>query len=191
MRGKHAASAAKRRADSAEVQLDRLMEEVTDLRRKAKQYKSAYDMLPTLQRELRDIKRESGVPLSDVEAMQRTHNEELQALRQEHEKAWLFVLEDLARFVVNNGKCRDELPSPYFARQARKLPTKPVVKILTIMGFTDRYTRRTILDDSYADHKQEAREQILNAAFVNQAIGGETPENHKFVSTSILGWKPK
>lgn len=187
MRGKHAASSAKRRADSAESQLDRLMEEVTDLRRKVKQYKSAYEMLPTLQAQLRDIKREAGVPISDHLAMLSNHDEQLRDLRLELEEAWMVIIDELFEWLQVKPRSVNSFPPPKFSMALRLLPKRPMVAILQLMGISDRSDRRLLFEKGVAEHATNSSSKaITNTLYLNSVYGGRKSPSG-FVDSDVAG----
>lgn len=92
-RGKHAAAAAKRRAESAEEQLDRLLPQLVDAKRVARQYRSEADAAPTLRRQLTELRDQVGMPIAD-------HDRIVAELTAQHH-ADLARLDDATRVVIN------------------------------------------------------------------------------------------
>jgi hypothetical protein len=78
-RGKHAASAAKRRAEAAYEELDRLHPKLVDAQREAKRYKAEAEAAVALRRQLAEMRDATGIPALE-------HQRQIDALAAEHEQ---------------------------------------------------------------------------------------------------------
>lgn len=133
-RGRHAASAAKRRAESAEDQLDRLLPKLVEAERTAKRYRSEAERATALSAELSRLRDEVGIPVA-------VHQQELDEQAQAHAdqtaallKAVDVVFSTLVRFarVPHDGNWI----APRFLEALRSLPDDRGRTVLSGLGLS-------------------------------------------------------
>lgn len=91
-RGKYGSAAAKRRAESAEDQLDRLLPQLVDAKRLAARYRSEAERVPVLSRQLAELREKVGVPLAEHEAALREVERERDMILETYDDAVAEIL---------------------------------------------------------------------------------------------------
>lgn len=163
-RGKHAASAAKRRAETAEAQLDRLMPELVDAKRTAARYRSEAEAAPALRRALAELRETTGVPMPQ-------HLQEVAELKADHDNRIAEItdaLVDLFDLLSERGFLvepdhDDEWISAKFMETMQAIPEPAALNLLTHLGL-EREMRRMVLEANRnrVSHATETRSHLLN-----------------------------
>lgn len=168
-RGKYGAAAAKRRADTAEAQLDRLLPKLVDAERTTKRYRSEAEAAPVLRRQLAELRDALGVPRSEHEA-------EVARLEAEaHERATMLienltvVFDELAQLIPKRWGAGDDFSiNARFIRALQRLPREPVEHLLTKLG-VEREVRRYFMNEEHlperiarVDQRELVAAQILS-----------------------------
>lgn len=141
-RGRYAASAAKRRAESAEEQLDRLLPQLVDAQRQAKRYKSEAEAAVTLRRQLANVKERNGIPVEDHLAALRNGEQQMEEVLAAYDDAVQKVLDTL----VNTGVIVEDPEAVAYISSnllmaLHIIPRHVTAKLLTKLGW-DRWARR-------------------------------------------------
>lgn len=140
-RGKHAASAAKRRAESAEEQLDRLFPQLTDAKRTAARYRSEAEQAAVLRRQLAELRDQVGIPVDQ-------HVAELEAVRVECQEvldAYDEAINYVVRMLTSEGWIVEDTDRRCLNGQIclalYVLPEQAVEELTKAMGWGREYRR--------------------------------------------------
>lgn len=150
-RGKHGTQAARRRAESAEEQLDRLMPKLVDTERLLQRYRSEAEAAPILRRELSQLRGVIGVPRAEHQAML----DEIAAERRERDKVLaenlVMIFTQLANFKALGRPPGDETEiNAKLVAALRAIPRAAALKLLELLGW-ERDIRRGLLEDGMAN----------------------------------------
>ena len=177
-RGKYAASAAKRRAESAEEQLDRLLPKLVDTERLLKRYKSEAEAAPILRRRIAELEQQVGVPMSVHLQALKDLEEQFAAERSKEEDGWIEVLfkfeEVMSKSMSAQTYLRDSnWINARFLKAIRQIPKPLAVRALAVLG-QDREARRGMLESNMSSRTQaENMHDALLFEAIAKAEGNE------------------
>lgn len=136
-RGKYSADAAKRRAETAEAQLDRLMPKLVDAERTARRYKAEAEAAPVLRRQLAERRQTEGVPLEQYEAAQRQAEQECESILECYDEALTYVIKHLVHYGVIRPVDDEDTAyiDPELLNAFYVLPAKAVEALLKGIGW--------------------------------------------------------
>lgn len=186
-RGRHAASAAKRRAESAEEQLDRLLPKLVEAQQTAKRYRSEAEATTMLRRQIVELRDALGVPADEHERAlverDALHEQQLASFAEGADVLVDFIVHYLAGFpdVKLEGR---RAPYAYLARAMRLLPPHTCDPLAKMLG-CDRELRRELHDESAerrmsrADVKAPTSEGDFR---LNMLVGNYRPRASKLVA---------
>lgn len=146
-RGKYAARAAKRRADSAEDQLDRLLPKLVDAQHTARHYKTEAEAAPVLRRQLDELRDTVGVPVAEhrqaIVDLETSFDEERATIT----AALIIVFDEMTGWL---DKAQRKVKwSARMLDALRALPRDAADALLSDMGYS-REERRFYLDPTTA-----------------------------------------
>jgi len=148
-RGKYSSAAAKRRAESAEQQLDRLLPQLVDMKRQAGRYESEAAAAPLLRAEIARLRESEGIsPKAHRAAL---HEQETRHVAEMERVVAAFdiVVGQFANLFRDEVTREGKWISPQFLRALRDLPGNRGDRILRRCGM-DRDEARTFLSDGAA-----------------------------------------
>lgn len=162
-RGKHAASAARRRAESAQEQLDRLMPRLVDAERTVKKYRSEAEAAPALRARIAELTAQVGMPVAEHEALMNGERDRQAKKDEALIRAWDLILSDLSGYVLTkHGPDGLPLSSSQTLKALRQLPRETADLVLRLTG-TERELRRFMLEDTTAARSYEhSKRDVLN-----------------------------
>jgi hypothetical protein len=170
-RGKHAASASLRRAQSAEDQLDRLLPQLIEAKRVAKQNKSEADRAIALAAEVKALRSTVGIPIDEhaaaVAALSAEHDEQLVDVYSQFDN----VVAALVRLLKSRLDQEDNWLSAFLLDSLRALPADRGANILRDLGLS-REASRAFLEPGCARWAAASNSKVaLNLGAKASALG--------------------
>jgi hypothetical protein len=173
-RGKHAASANKRRAESAEEQLDRLIPQLTDAKRTAARYKSEAEQTPILRRQVTELRNTVGMPKAE-------HVRLVAELEQRHEDATdtsttalLAIINKLVEVGALRHPTHDNWINGILLGNLRDIPRDLATAILQALGLERELVRSMLEGGMAAKAKAETYKEALNFQRLAAEVHGRT-----------------
>ena len=185
-RGKYGARAAKKRAESAEEQLDRLLPKLVDTERQLKRYRSEAEAAPVLRKRIAELEQQVGVPMPTHLQALKNLEDKFAAQRAEEAKAWeeiIFKFDEAMRqssVVIMQYLRNSNWISGVFLQALRQIPRPLALRVLSVFG-VDRDNRRGMLEGNMASRATaENMPEVLLLEKIAQA------EGHKGITEGML-----
>lgn len=171
VKGKHGAQAATRRAESAEMQADRMAEQMVRWKREALQNRSMAERVPGLERQVRELRATVGVPRDEHEAALEAVEQRCADQVDRLTEAFSAVFKSLAKWTVQGFDAYEQThknsPAWLSARllgALRDLPRDVALGILAGLG-VQRDDRRLYLEPGAASLARSAGHQQAVTTF--------------------------
>ena len=186
-RGKHGAAAAKRRAESAEEQLDRLLPKLVDAERQLKMCRSEAEAAPTLRRELSALRKAIGVPKDE-------HDREVAELERKHTEAYDTLAETIVSVMEkfkDEGAFRHPVKADWInarlMRDLQALPRETALALLKMIGVERDLARYMLEPVAAAKATAEGRREALNFQRMAAEVGVPDGKIPRFFLDGLAG----